>query len=119
MVQRPAGGVQFRVPSALIFDVKSTTSAFATASCALTEGVATEFRSRTVANAALSSKRCTRGTESQRNSAILYSVDGGGASVFTTTSNSRRGGAGGGVTKLTRKTRAVTGGNDKVCSPAP
>src|SRR6476661_1672161 len=95
------------------------TSAFATASCALIEAVTTGFKSRTGANAALSSKRFTRGTESQRNSAILYSVDGGVAIVFTTTSNSRRGGAGGGVTKLARKKRAVTGGNDNVCSAVP
>src|SRR5690348_3740532 len=103
MVQRPAGGVQFRVPSALIFEVKSTISDFATASCVLTGAVTTGLRSRTIANAALSSKRLTRGAPSQRSSAILYSVDGGAASVFTTTSNSRRGGAGGGVTKLARK----------------
>src|SRR5215472_11056174 len=114
MVQRPEGGVQFSVPSGFIFDVKSTTLAFATASCGRMGGVTTGFRSRTGAKAALSSKRFTRGTLSQRNSAILYSVDGGAANGFTATSNSRRGGAGGGVTKLTRKNRAVTGGNESV-----
>src|SRR5438128_12607100 len=103
MTQWPEGGVQSSVPSGRIFDVRFTTFDLETASLAAISGVATEYRSGSVANAAFSSTRLTR-APAWRTSSLISKVVGAVGALLPGISPPRPW-AGGNVLKVTRKNR--------------
>ena len=94
----PAGGVQSSDPSLPIFDVRSTTSLFRTASAGGMAGVPRSERPASGTKAAFSSNRVTRAPVCSTSSATWCSAGGGGSGRSISI-----GGAGGGVTNATLK----------------